>query len=287
MRFALATGQEDCTWESLCRLWEVADTDELWESAWIGDHFYPFLHDSHGPCLEGWVTLTALAQRTHRLRVGVLVSGMPHRYPAVLAKMAAALDIVSGGRLELGLGAAWNHEECDAYGIELGSTRMRMDRFEEGVEVVARLLTDETTTFTGNYYRLKDARCEPKPLQRPRPPITIGGSGERRTMPVVARWADHWNLGFTRPESLPRKLALLAERCNATGRDVGDITISVVVRTANRTGRRDLGEVADEIMAYGEAGCHVAFVEALPQRSDKETMAEIERLTEACRPLVS
>ena len=287
MRFALATGQEECTWESLCRLWEVADTDELWESAWIGDHFYPFLHDSRGPCLEGWVTLTALAQRTHRLRVGVLVSGMPHRHPAVLAKMAAALDIVSGGRLELGLGAAWNHEECDAYGIELGSTRMRMDRFEEGVEVVARLLTDETTTFTGNYYRLKGARCEPKPLQRPRPPITIGGSGERRTMPVVARWADHWNLGFTRPESLPRKLTLLTERCAATGRDVGDITISVVVRTANRTGRRDLGEVAEEIMAYGEAGCHVAFVEALPQHSDKETMAEIERLTKACRPLVS
>lgn len=285
MRFALATGQEDCTWESLCRLWEIADTDELWESAWIGDHFYPFLHDSDGPCLEGWVTLTALAQRTHRLRVGVLVSGMPHRHPAVLAKMAAALDIVSGGRLELGLGAAWNHEECDAYGIELGSTRMRMDRFEEGVEVVARLLTDETTTFTGNYYRLKGARCEPKPLQQPRPPITIGGSGERRTMPVVARWADHWNLGFTRPESLPRKLALLAERCAATGRDVGDITISVVVRTANRTGRRDLAEVADEIIAYREAGCHVALVEALPQHSDKETKAEMERLTEACRPL--
>ena len=112
-------------------MWEAADEIALWESAWTGDHFYPFLSDPAGPCLEGWVSLAALAQRTRRLRLGVLVSGMPHRHPAVLAKMAAALDITCGGRLELGLGAAWYQAECDAYGIELGPVGTRMDRLRK------------------------------------------------------------------------------------------------------------------------------------------------------------
>jgi len=164
MRFALATGQENTTWQSLCALWDAADKIDLWESAWTGDHFYPFLTDPTGPCLEGWTTLTALAARTERLRVGVLVSGMPHRHPAVLAKMAAALDVISGGRVELGLGAAWNQMECSAYGIDLGSLRTRMDRFEEGVEIIAGMLTNDTTTFAGEHYQLDDARCAPKPF---------------------------------------------------------------------------------------------------------------------------
>ncbi len=119
MRFALATGQ-GTGWDALCGLWEAADQVELWQSAWTGDHFYPFLSDPSGPCMEGWVTLAALAQRTRRLRLGVLVSGMPYRHPAVLAKMAAALDVTCQGRLELGLGAAWYAMECEAYGIDLG-----------------------------------------------------------------------------------------------------------------------------------------------------------------------
>src|SRR5580704_10118898 len=206
MRLAITTGQ-GIPWGTLCGLWEAADEVPLWESAWTGDHFYPFLSDPSGPCLEGWISL---AQRTRRLRLGVLVSGMPHRHPAVLAKMAAALDLGSGGRLELGLGAAWYQQELDAYGIDLGTMRQRMDRFDEGVEVIHRLLTEPSVTFSGRYYRLADARCEPKPAQRPRPPIVIGGTGERRTAAVVARRADHWNLGFTRPQDVPAKLAALA-----------------------------------------------------------------------------
>ncbi|MCU1448540.1 MAG: luciferase [Acidimicrobiales bacterium] len=280
MRFALATGQ-GTAWETLCGLCEAADDVDLWESAWTGDHFYPFLEDPSGPCLEGWVTLAALAQRTRRLRLGVLVSGMPHRHPAVLAKMAAALDITCGGRLELGLGAAWYQMECDAYGIELGSLRTRMDRFEEGVEVITSLLTKSSTTFSGRHYQLHDARCEPKPLQSPHPPIVIGGTGERRTARVVARWADHWNLGFTRPESFPVKLGALAKHCAELGRDPADITTSVVVRTADGAGRRDMGEVVDEIRAYEDAGCQVVFVEAVADHPD-EANVEIDRLSSAC-----
>jgi F420-dependent oxidoreductase-like protein len=281
MRFALATGQENTTWDTLCALWEVADATDLWESAWIGDHFTPFLTDPSGPCLEGWVTLTALAQRTQRLKVGVLVSGMPHRHPAVVAKMAATLDVTTGGRLQLGLGAAWHEVELGAFGIELGDMRTRMDRFEEGVEVIDRLLTSDTTTFSGRHYRLVDARCEPKAVQRPRPPFTIGGTGERRTMGVVARWADHWDLGFTPPADVPRKIDLLAERCAAIGRDPAEITLSAVVRTADHDGRLDLGVVAAQIAAYEEAGVHLAIVEALAtDASDAEQ--EIDRLTTAC-----
>ncbi len=236
MRFALATGQANISWESLCALWEEADQVPLWESAWTGDHFYPFLDDPACPCLEGWIALTALAARTRRLRLGVLVSGMPHRHPAVLAKMAATLDIASGGRLELGLGAAWNQVECGAYGIDLGSVRIRMDPFAEGVEVIVRLLTEPVTTFDGAHYQLREARCEPKPVQRPRPPVVVGGTGELRTAGVVARWADHWNLGFARPADVPGKLAALARQCDLIGRDPADIDISVVVRTASRDG---------------------------------------------------
>lgn len=279
MRFALAVGQGH-PWAALCGLWEAADEIALWESAWTGDHFYPFLSDPAGPCLEGWVSLAALAQRTRRLRLGVLVSGMPHRHPAVLAKMAAALDITCGGRLELGLGAAWYQAECDAYGIELGPVGTRMDRFEEGVEVIHSLLTSPSTTFSGRHYRLSEARCEPKPVQRPRPPIVIGGTGERRTARVVARWADHWNLGFARPEDVPRKLAALAGHCADAGRDPGEIDISVVIRTAGRGERRDLGEVADEIAAYEAAGCRIAIVEARAEHPDA-AKEEIDRLTAA------
>jgi F420-dependent oxidoreductase-like protein len=284
MRFALATGQANISWGSLCSLWEAADQVQLWESAWTGDHFYPFLDDPAGPCLEGWVALTALAARTRRLRLGVLVSGMPHRHPAVLAKMAATLDIASGGRLELGLGAAWNQLECGAYGIDLGSVRARMDRFAEGVEVIIRLLTQPVTTFDGAHYRLRGALCEPKPVQRPHPPVVIGGTGELRTAAVVAHWAGHWNLGFTRPADVPGKLAALARHCAAIGRDPADIDISVVIRTAGRDGRRDLREVAADIAAYEAAGCGLAMIEALAA-SPADAVREIERLTAICGPL--
>src|SRR6476659_8770144 len=137
-------------------IWETADDIEVCESGWTFDHFYPIFSDSSGPCLDGWTTLTALAQATKRLRVGVLVTGIVYRHPAVLANMAAALDIVSNGRLELGIGAGWNEEECDAYGIKLGSLKERFDRFDEACEVIVGLLTNETTDFEGQYFTLKN-----------------------------------------------------------------------------------------------------------------------------------
>src|SRR5579872_646439 len=177
MRFAIKTAPQHTTWPDMLDVWRGADEIDVFESAWNFDHFYPILGmDPHGPCLEGWTMLAAMAQATRRLRVGVLVTGIVYRHPAVLANMAATVDIISGGRLELGIGAGWNEEECSAYGVELGSLRERFDRFDEACEVLVSLLANTTTDFSGSYFTLKDAYCEPKPVQRPHPPICIGGT---------------------------------------------------------------------------------------------------------------
>src|SRR6202023_88523 len=159
MRFAFKTSPQNTTWGDMLAVWKEADDIDLFESGWTFDHFYPILSDSAGPCLEGWVTLTALAQATSRLRLGTLVTGIHCRHPAVLANMAATLDIISGGRLELGVGTGWNEQESAAYGIELGTPAQRSDRFEEACLVLTALLSArETTTFAGRYYQLADAR---------------------------------------------------------------------------------------------------------------------------------
>ncbi len=138
MRFAFKTSPQNTTWSDMLAVWQAADDIDVYESGWTFDHFYPIFSDSTGPCLEGWITLTALAQATKRLRLGMLVTGIHYRHPAVLANMAAALDIISNGRLELGIGAGWNEEESGAYGIELGTIKERFDRFEEACQVLDR-----------------------------------------------------------------------------------------------------------------------------------------------------
>jgi F420-dependent oxidoreductase-like protein len=247
----LSTAPQNTTWDAVLALWQAADEMDVFESAWTFDHFYPIFSDSTGPCLEGWVTLTALAQATRRLRLGCLVSGMVYRHPAVLANMAATLDIVSGGRLELGIGAGWNEEECDGYGIELGTMTERFDRFAEGLEVMHGLLTQETTTFSGTYYRLDAARCEPKGVQQPHPPFVIGGGGEKRTIPLVARWAQHWNAGGPTIDVFRTKLDLLRAACQRIGRDPAEIEVSVFVTD------QEPGAIAAKVDAFAEAGADI------------------------------
>lgn len=233
----------------MAAVWREADQIDLFESAWNFDHFYPIhVPDTSGPCLEGWTTLAGLAALTERIRVGCMVTGVVYRHPAVLANMAAALDVMSGGRLELGIGAAWNTEECDAYGIELGTLTERFDRFDEACEVIVGLLTNETTTFDGRYYQLRDARNEPKGPQRPHPPICIGGTGEKRTIPAVARWAQHWNYPGDRAR-FARKRDVLRAECEAVGRDPDEIQISMQPWV-------DLDDM-------GKAGAEVAELDAL------------------------
>jgi alkanesulfonate monooxygenase SsuD/methylene tetrahydromethanopterin reductase-like flavin-dependent oxidoreductase (luciferase family) len=199
----------------------------VFESAWNWDHFYPLAPPYEGPNLEGWTTLAALAHATERIRVGSMVNGMHHRHPAVTANMAASLDHISGGRFELGMGAGWNFMESDAYGIELGSPVERSNRLEEGIEVIVSLLGRETTTFSGDYFELNEARSEPKPIQD-HIPIVIGGKGRLRTLRTVARFADQWDGLF--PESTAEFAELdnvLMEHCEAVGRDSSEIARSI------------------------------------------------------------
>ncbi len=210
-------------------VWKRADELPVFESGWTFDHLYPLFGDSTEDCMEGWITLTALLQETERLRGGVLVTGMVYRHPGVLANMASTLDITSGGRLELGIGAGWNEEECDAFGIELGTMTERFDRFEEGLAVLESLLTNDRTTFDGRYYKLTEAMNNPKPLQSP-VPVCIGGTGKKRTLPMAARYAHHWNFGGTDPDRFAECRTVLRDACAVIGRDPTEITCSAIAR---------------------------------------------------------
>jgi F420-dependent oxidoreductase-like protein len=258
MRFAIKTAPQHTTWEDMLDVWRAADDIELFESAWNFDHFYPIMGmDSHGPCLEGWSMLAAMAQATQRIRLGCLVTGIVYRHPAVLANMAATIDIISGGRLEIGIGAAWNQEECGAYGIDLGTPRERSDRFEEGCEVLVSLLTNRTTDFKGEYFTLTDAYCEPKPVQRPHPPICIGGSGEKRTLRTTARWAQHWNYVGGTIDDWKQKCEVLHRHCADVGRDPADILLSAHIRM-NPEG--DVGALAETAAQWAEAGLQLGII---------------------------
>jgi F420-dependent oxidoreductase-like protein len=279
MRFAFKTSPQNTEWADMLAVWQAADDIEVFESGWTFDHFYPIYSDSTGPCLEGWVTLTALAQATRRLRLGTLVSGIHYRHPALLANMAATLDIVSNGRLEIGVGAGWNEEESGAYGMRLGPVKERSDRFEEACEVLVGLLTRETTTFSGEHYQLTEARCEPKSVQKPHPPICIGGSGEKRTLRTTARFAQHWNFVGGTPQEFARKRDVLHQHCADVGRDPKEIMLSSHVRLG---ADHDYAKVAAAAAALGEEGLDLAIVQLPPPH----TPSVLEPLAEALAPLV-
>lgn len=278
MRFGFKTSQQNTTWADMLAVWREADDIDIFESGWNFDHFYPIFSDSTGPCLEGWITLTALAQATRRLRMGTLVTGIHYRHPAVLANMVSTLDIISDGRLELGIGAGWNEEESGAYGLELGSVRERSDRFEEACEVLVGLLSQETTTFHGKFYDLSEARNEPKGPQRPHPPICIGGSGEKRTLRTTARFAQHWNFVGGTPEEFARKREVLHAHCADLGRDPREITLSSHVRLGEDGA---FGPVVDQIAALAAEGLDLAII-YLPTPHTPKILAP---LAEALAPL--
>ena len=270
MRYAISTSPQRCTWDWLIEVWRKADEIELFESGWTFDHFYPLFGDTTEDCLEGWISLTALLQETKRIRGGVLVTGMLYRHPAVLANMASTLDITSNGRLELGIGAGWNEEECEAYGIELGSMEERFDRFEEGMEVITQLLNQDRSTFKGNWYSLQDAMNNPKGPQNPLP-ICIGGGGLRRTIPAVAKYAHHWNYGTQTmsPEDFKMRHNVFLKACEKEGRDPDDILISTMLRYDG-----DAQATIQQAREYEEAGVKLGIV-SIPKDKSPEIVEEI------------
>jgi F420-dependent oxidoreductase-like protein len=248
--FGFKTPPQHGTWTEFLDVWRAADDIDVFESGWTMDHFYPLTAPLSGPILESWTMLAALAQATTRLRLGSMVNGMHFRHPAVTANMAATVDHVSNGRFVLGMGAGWFEAETQAYGMELGTKKERSDRFEEGIEVIWRLLRQPTTTFDGSYYQLNEAFCEPKPIQAPLP-IAIGGSGPTRTLKVVARWADHWDTFANSVEQWQDLRHILAGHCAAVGRDPADITHSLHMMWPADA---DPSALADQAAPYVEAG---------------------------------
>src|SRR5207249_7713184 len=250
VRFGIKTAQQFTSYDDILRVWLEADTIPIIEHAWAFDHFIPLGLDPTGPQLEGWTLLGALAARTERLRLGLMVTGNIYRHPAVLAKIGATVDNISHGRLDFGIGAGWNELESNMYGIPLYTPGERIRRLGEACEVIKRLWTETVANFDGKYYQLKEARCEPKPVQKPYPPFVIGGGGEQLTLRIVARYADVWNFAGGPVETFKHKVEVLHGHCAAVGRDPSAIRLSVQVPV----NYDDLGATVQATQGYADAG---------------------------------
>ena len=222
LRFGICTDQ-NLPWPTLVERWQYFEALGF-DSVWDCDHYIQPSRPT-GPYFEGWTLLAGLAARTERVRVGVLVSSNTFRHPALLAKEAVTVDHISNGRLELGLGAGWYVPEHEKFGLDFPAPTELVGRFREAVEIVDRLLRNEVTSYEGRYYQLRDAPFRPGPVQRPRPPLTIGAKGPRM-LEIVARHADAWNSSGTVEEVRARN-RVLDEKCAAIGRDPAEIVRSL------------------------------------------------------------
>ena len=197
-----------------------------WDGLWLADHFMPDNADTSAPWPEAWTTLAAIAAVVPRIRIGTLVAGNTYRHPAVLAKMAATVDHISGGRLVLGLGSGWQKNEHEKYGIPFYSVNARLQRLAEACEVITRLFTESSVNFAGEFYQLTDAPLEPKPLQSPLP-LLIGGGGEKVTLKIAAQYANEWNV-WGNVDTLKHKMNVLDQHCADLKRDPASIQRSAV-----------------------------------------------------------
>lgn len=279
------------SWEEIRAVAQAVDAGP-WRSLWTGDHLVATLGDMRAACFEAWSVLAGLAAVTERVRLGVLVSSNTFRNPALLAKMAVTVDHMSGGRLELGIGAGYHRREHEAYGLEFPPGVGRFDMLDEACEVIHRLLTEEgPIDYRGRHYRLEAAPFAPRCVQQPRAPIVVAGGGERRTFRTLARFGDVMNVVASTPAELRRKIAVLEERCAEVGRDPAEIRKTILtfmgvtddaaeaarlrqcyrrfVRTEEAERALPIGtaaEVAEKLRAFAEAGAEEIIVTDLPNR---------------------
>jgi F420-dependent oxidoreductase-like protein len=235
--FGIQLGQQNVEWARALAVWRQA---EAWgyDSLWNYDHLYPIFTDPQGPCLEGWTTLSALAMATTRARIGCLVNGNTYRNPCLTAKMAATLDHISGGRLNLGIGAGWFEPEHRAYGFDFKTVRGRLEALDESLRILRGLFTQERTTLHGKHYTVDDALALPKPVQKPYPPILIGGTGEKILLRIVAEHADMWN-GMGSPERMRQLIDVIARHGEKVGRDTTAIEKTVAMMFCYRSPERE------------------------------------------------
>lgn len=242
MQLGLDVSQHQLTWDEILRRARFAD-EAGFECVWVFDHFKALYADPNGPCLEAWTLLAGLAAATTRVRLGTLVTGITYRHPSVLATEAVTVDHISGGRLELALGAAWHDREHRELGIDFPPTAERARRLDEATEVIDLLMTTDGATFEGKFFRLDGATYNPKPVQRPRPPLWIGADGERLMLPLAVRRADVWH-GFGTAASIRRKTAIIDREAERAGRDPAAI---------RRATALSISEPWDEVMRTAES----------------------------------
>jgi F420-dependent oxidoreductase-like protein len=237
-----------CTIEDQRGVWTIGD-EAGFDHVWVFDHFNPVAGELSGIEWEGWTLLAAMAEATKRVRIGVMVTGNTYRHPAVLAKMAVTVDHLSGGRLEFGIGAGWAEVEHRMLGIEFPPAAERIRRLGEACEVIKNLWTEEVANHDGPAYRLEGAIQNPKPLQKPHPPIWIGGAGERRTLRIVAEHADVWNLAGADVSEAVRKSKILDDHCSELGRDPATIRRSIQLRADTEQVDKNIALAGDYLRA--------------------------------------
>jgi F420-dependent oxidoreductase-like protein len=294
IRFGIQTGQQNIEWDDMLALWQKADA---WgyDTLWNFDHFYPIFTNPEGPCLEGWTTLAALAQATKRARIGHLVNGNTYRNPCLTAKMAASLDHVSHGRLNLGIGAGWFEMEHTAFGIDFMTVPKRLQALDEACQIIRGMLTQERTTVHGKHYTVTDAMGLPRPVQQPHPPIMIGGTGEKVLLRIVAKHADMWNASGP-ADFMEKKIAIIRQHADKLDRDADRIEKTVMMPLCYRNKDREgfvqgliaamrqttpeeargqimIGEkqeCLDTVERYGRAGVtHFIFMSFAPYNADE------------------
>jgi alkanesulfonate monooxygenase SsuD/methylene tetrahydromethanopterin reductase-like flavin-dependent oxidoreductase (luciferase family) len=274
LSFGIKTSQAGIGYDDICRLWQEADSIDVIEHAWLWDHMVPLRGPAGAPALEAWTLLSALAAQTKRLRLGVIVTNNQLRRPTLLAKMAATVDIISGGRLEFGLGAGAGltsqleeatidivRREYDGYGVPIIRAADAVGALAEACTLIRRMWSEaEPFDFDGKYYQLSGTVCEPKPVSRPHPPITIGGAGQKLTLRVVAEHADIWNCPARTPEEFRQSSAVLDQHCAAVGRDPDEIARSVQLILRDD----DLANTRDQVQEFIDAGVNHVVLAPLP-----------------------
>lgn len=271
LRFGFKTAQQHDTWESILAVWQEAESIPAFTHGWLFDHLNPIDNpDGIGDCFEGWTMLSALAASTKRLRLGLLTGCNTYRDPALHAQMAATVDIISNGRLDFGDGAGWNEFEHRSRNIELPTPGKRLRMLDEAIQITKALWTQESVDFEGRYYQLHGARLSPKPVQKPGPPILIGGSGEQLTLKIVAKHADIWNYSGGDLETFNHKVEVLKRHCEDIGRDFAEIELSA----QRKLDLNDVDASVREIQAFVDAGVtHMVLYLAPPYKVGELTQA--------------
>ena len=279
-------GQEDVSWEQWVALAQACEESGL-EGLFRSDHYQSVFVDSGRGSLDAWATLAGPAAVTERIRLGTMVSPATFRRPSILARMVATVDHVSGGRVELGLGVGWNRSEHDAYGFPFPDIGERMEVLEEQLEIVHRQWTEDEFSFEGRHYRLERCRAEPKPLQRPHPPLIMGGAAGPCAAALAARWADEYNTPFATPDDCRERRARIVEACERGGREpivFSLMTVCIVGRdpreVLDRIGRwmEVTGRDDDPAVLLGQEDKLVGTVEEVVARLRLYAEAGVERV---------